>query len=269
MAHEAHEYLEEFLHSIDTIHDDVRHVFTELHHKDVVFHGLRRDIAHMDIDAGVVSARRAFRAAQDVADDKIGDVERTRRLIDACYRRLCDDVARMTKARSAYCVSMPVGPLAPCGMAELRAVDACTHGTVESEHVARRKSAPKIEGPGSVHCASSAEAARPRKHRKKAPASGSTHEGENSGVAPEAELSREDADDKLYCFCQQVSFGAMVACDNENCEIEWFHLGCAGLQEVPVGAWFCSVCLANKAGGSTASTAPQRASDHKPKRHRT
>lgn len=26
-----------------------------------------------------------------------------------------------------------------------------------------------------------------------------------------------------YCICSQVSFGEMIACDNENCSIEWFH----------------------------------------------
>src|SRR5437762_105381 len=33
-----------------------------------------------------------------------------------------------------------------------------------------------------------------------------------------------DEDSQVYCFCQQVSFGEMAACDNENCEREWFHL---------------------------------------------
>src|SRR5262245_22238919 len=33
-----------------------------------------------------------------------------------------------------------------------------------------------------------------------------------------------DEDSTVYCFCQQVSFGEMVACDNEACEREWFHL---------------------------------------------
>lgn len=49
-------------------------------------------------------------------------------------------------------------------------------------------------------------------------------------------------DDELYCFCQQVSYGEMVGCDNENCKYEWFHYGCVGLKEPPVGAWFCPDC---------------------------
>jgi hypothetical protein len=53
-----------------------------------------------------------------------------------------------------------------------------------------------------------------------------------------------DEDTQVYCFCQQVSFGEMVACDNENCEREWFHLPCVGLTSAPQGKWWCDECLA-------------------------
>lgn len=49
-------------------------------------------------------------------------------------------------------------------------------------------------------------------------------------------------DDELYCFCQQVSYGAMVACDNPTCKYEWFHYDCVGLKEPPVGVWYCPDC---------------------------
>lgn len=49
-------------------------------------------------------------------------------------------------------------------------------------------------------------------------------------------------DDELYCFCQQVSYGEMVACDSPTCKYEWFHYDCVGLKEPPVGVWYCPVC---------------------------
>lgn len=52
----------------------------------------------------------------------------------------------------------------------------------------------------------------------------------------------ENEDDELYCFCQQVSFGAMVACDNPNCKYEWFHYSCVGLKAQPDGVWYCPDC---------------------------
>lgn len=53
-----------------------------------------------------------------------------------------------------------------------------------------------------------------------------------------------DPNEPRYCYCNQVSFGVMVACDNANCEREWFHLSCVGLQEPPSSKakWYCRDC---------------------------
>ncbi|KAI8646479.1 hypothetical protein BD408DRAFT_440146 [Parasitella parasitica] len=56
------------------------------------------------------------------------------------------------------------------------------------------------------------------------------------------EARESNKDEPLYCFCQQVSYGEMVACDGENCPYEWFHMDCVGLDEPPKGAWYCSDC---------------------------
>ncbi|CCD23838.1 histone acetyltransferase YNG2 NDAI_0C01770 [Naumovozyma dairenensis CBS 421] len=52
----------------------------------------------------------------------------------------------------------------------------------------------------------------------------------------------EDEDKTLYCFCQNVSYGEMVACDGPNCKYEWFHYGCVNLKEPPKGTWYCPDC---------------------------
>jgi hypothetical protein len=58
---------------------------------------------------------------------------------------------------------------------------------------------------------------------------------------PEVE-SEEDGDEPRYCYCNEVSYGNMVACDNLDCPREWFHLACVNLDKAPVGRtkWFCS-----------------------------
>ncbi|AGO12259.1 AaceriAEL100Wp [[Ashbya] aceris (nom. inval.)] len=56
-------------------------------------------------------------------------------------------------------------------------------------------------------------------------------------------LNQQEEDDKqLYCFCQSVSYGEMVACDGPNCKYEWFHYGCVNLDEPPKGQWYCPEC---------------------------
>jgi hypothetical protein len=35
----------------------------------------------------------------------------------------------------------------------------------------------------------------------------------------------------------------MVACDNDDCPRQWFHLECLGLKTVPKSAsWYCTEC---------------------------
>ncbi|KEY64952.1 hypothetical protein S7711_08193 [Stachybotrys chartarum IBT 7711] len=60
------------------------------------------------------------------------------------------------------------------------------------------------------------------------------------------EEEEEGGDDKKYCLCHNVSYGDMVACDNDNCPYEWFHWSCVGLKSEPNGTWFCPVCRKNK-----------------------
>lgn len=80
-----------------------------------------------------------------------------------------------------------------------------------------------------------------------------------------------DPNEPVYCLCKRVSFGQMVraralavccallcvgvpslvgsraprvqvGCDNDDCDIEWFHYECVGLQGAPKGKWYCPTC---------------------------
>ena len=51
-----------------------------------------------------------------------------------------------------------------------------------------------------------------------------------------------DPNEPVYCFCRQVAFGNMVACDNEECAIEWFHCSCVNLTKMPKNEWLCPTC---------------------------
>ncbi|CAI5756570.1 unnamed protein product [Candida verbasci] len=55
---------------------------------------------------------------------------------------------------------------------------------------------------------------------------------------------KPDEDNNLYCFCQRVSFGEMIGCDNENCKYEWFHWSCVGITSPPKDdeVWYCPDC---------------------------
>lgn len=60
-----------------------------------------------------------------------------------------------------------------------------------------------------------------------------------------------DHNEPVYCYCQRVSFGEMIACDNEDCAIEWFHFECVGLttENRPKGKWYCRECTQLRKAG--------------------
>lgn len=51
-----------------------------------------------------------------------------------------------------------------------------------------------------------------------------------------------EPNEPTYCLCDQVSFGEMIGCDNDECPIEWFHFSCVGLNHKPKGKWYCPKC---------------------------
>ena len=53
-----------------------------------------------------------------------------------------------------------------------------------------------------------------------------------------------DPNEPLYCICRRVSFGEMIACDNDDCPIEWFHYGCVGFTDNKIpSSWRCPKCI--------------------------
>ncbi|KAK5797714.1 hypothetical protein VI817_004005 [Penicillium citrinum] len=69
-------------------------------------------------------------------------------------------------------------------------------------------------------------------------------------IIPSDEESLHEGDDEdeegepRYCYCNEISFGEMVACDNDACPREWFHLSCVGMTKPPGKnvKWYCDEC---------------------------
>ncbi|CAG5128288.1 unnamed protein product [Candidula unifasciata] len=71
-----------------------------------------------------------------------------------------------------------------------------------------------------------------------------TTETEELSTEVQVDEWNADPNEPRYCLCNQVSFGEMVGCDNNDCPIEWFHYGCVGLTQAPKGKWYCPQCTA-------------------------
>ena len=49
-------------------------------------------------------------------------------------------------------------------------------------------------------------------------------------------------DPLTFCYCKGPEAGTMIACDNPDCQVEWFHIKCLHLKNVPKGKWYCPDC---------------------------
>ena len=49
---------------------------------------------------------------------------------------------------------------------------------------------------------------------------------------------------QTFCYCNGPEIGEMIACDNNDCSIEWFHLKCLKISSdsIPKGKWYCPDC---------------------------
>ncbi|KAE8355856.1 hypothetical protein BDV28DRAFT_128263 [Aspergillus coremiiformis] len=103
-----------------------------------------------------------------------------------------------------------------------------------------------------------AQRVRPTRSTDTAPAKRSHKKNGSVPVVPpravsEEEESYHEGDDEdeegepRYCYCNEISFGEMVACDNDACPREWFHLSCVGLTKPPGKnvKWYCNECKDN------------------------
>ena len=68
--------------------------------------------------------------------------------------------------------------------------------------------------------------------------------GVKTGTATGSSLDHDDTpesadtyyvDQPSYCYCRGPEEGTMIACDNPDCPIEWFHTKCLRLHTLPKG----------------------------------
>jgi hypothetical protein len=114
-----------------------------------------------------------------------------------------------------------------------------TRGTASGTKASGRRSrrpAPGILTAGDAESAKGSVSKRKAAPRKKA-----------ATVDPVPEVIPDeiiDPDEPRYCLCGDVSWGTMIACDNDDCDKEWFHLTCVGLDAMPPRRtkWYCPDC---------------------------
>jgi len=225
-------YLEHYLDSLETLPGELRTNFTRMQEMDVrkteIMVGIDgasdeylrkvRELSPSKRKAEMEKIQRMFKKAKEMSDDKVNIAVNTYELIDKQIRRLDSDLAKFESE-----------------MKEKGRISQTESEEEEEEEVLEKKKTKdkkkrKVED-------------EKRKKKTKKTESLSTPVHSMSGTIPQEVLDMPvDPNEPTYCTCQQVSYGEMIGCDNQDCPIEWFHFGCMDLSHKPKGKWYCPKC---------------------------
>ena len=70
----------------------------------------------------------------------------------------------------------------------------------------------------------------------------SSHSSSDSSQSMANQNNSYNSEVEWYCYCHGPEEGTMIACDNSDCKIEWFHKKCLKLKCIPIGKWYCPDC---------------------------
>ena len=82
-------------------------------------------------------------------------------------------------------------------------------------------------------------------HNSSYNSSGNTSQTDNDTSGDDTNHdSNADSSEQRWCICNEYSYGNMIACDNVDCPIEWFHYPCVGIPEAGISKkkWYCPKC---------------------------
>ena len=215
--------LDQYLQDLQNLPAEIQYVFEELRNKEVKFHDLRKRIHHRDGQLHKFirqhgSLQEAPKEAQYIPKIQ-ADFARAIKIQDEKCQ-LADRAVELLD-RHLQRLDNDMGKLQ-------------SEGLLTIEPQVNHRSTPSVSTPLSSTSA-------PRRSVPRA------LERAVSSSLPSSDAEGDDvADSHLYCFCQQVSYGDMVACDDTDCRYEWFHYGCVGLKAPPSGKWYCSECTTRR-----------------------
>lgn len=77
-------------------------------------------------------------------------------------------------------------------------------------------------------------------NRRKKKKTGSSADGIQEATT--VTVAVPDPNEPVYCICRTISSGQMIACENVDCIVEWYHFACMGLTQEPAEPWYCMNC---------------------------
>jgi len=223
-------YLEHYLDSLETLPSELKKNFNKMHDLDVKNKDIMveidsasdeylrkvRDLSPGKRKAEMEKIQKMFKQAKEISDDKVNIAVHTYELVDKHIRKLDSDLAKFESE-----------------MKEKGRLSQTESEDEEELPVKSKKSKDKKKG---------IKEEKKKKKTKNEPQTTPVHHFANLPVPQEVLDMPVDPNEPTYCLCQQVSYGEMIGCDNQDCPIEWFHFGCMDLHTKPKGKWYCPKC---------------------------
>jgi len=226
-------YLEHYLDSLETLPGELRRNFTKMTDKDQV---LKKDLVQIDSTsdeylrkvrdlsptkrkAEMEKIQHMFKKAKELSDEKVNIAVATYEMIDKHIRKLDSDLAKFES--------------------EMKDKGRLSQSESEEEEVVNKKKMKDKKKKG----VKEEDNKKKKKAKKVENLTTPLISYVGSGVPQEVLDMPVDPNEPTYCVCQQVSYGEMIGCDNQDCPIEWFHFGCMDLTHKPKGKWYCPKCL--------------------------
>ncbi|WBW72709.1 ING family-like protein Png1 [Schizosaccharomyces osmophilus] len=270
MADEAVYVLTDYLQSLDNLPDETKHIFDEISVKEMALHDLGKQIQtadqqiqshvksqgshipHPKEESFYTSIREKYEKSIIIQNEKVQLAERARAVLMRHIKRLDDKLMKLgpgftpaellNQANDLTSLSS-VSLNSPAGASARQAPVQARNGVGRRQSSIFGRTASQNGGfqQGVVDGVGAGRPQRPTGTISKAPSVKAGAAAYSEAVSEEEE-DQEEEDNEKYCFCQQGSYGQMVACDNEDCEREWFHMECVGLKAPPEGTWYCEAC---------------------------
>jgi len=230
-------YLEQYLDSLEDLPTDLKGNFDKMHdldkrNRDIMVsidsssdEYLRkvRDLSPSKRKLEMEKIQKMFKKSKEISDDKVKIAIATYELVDKHIRRLDGDLAKFES--------------------EMKEKGRLSQTESEEEPEEDKKSKKKNLKDGKKKKGGREEDKKKKKVKNQKSDFSSSQASTALQVPTEVLDMPVDPNEPTYCLCQQVSYGEMIGCDNQDCPIEWFHFGCMNLTTKPKGKWYCPKCI--------------------------
>jgi len=242
-------YLEQYLDSLEDLPNQLKSNFSKMHELDKKNRDtmvqidtssdeyLRkvRDLGPNKRKQEMEKIQKMLKKAKEMSDDKVQIAIQTYELVDKHIRKLDADLAKFESEMKEK------GRLSQTE-SEAESQEEEEKSRKKGGHQTANKDGKKKKGGGGGR---GEDDKGKKKKQKNSKAEFSLNQPSAFGLpVPQEVLDMPvDPNEPTYCLCQQVSYGEMIGCDNQDCPIEWFHFGCMSLTTKPKGKWYCPKCI--------------------------